>query len=59
VLTIPAAMMAVFLAIMLIPDIGMRNRMISQERAVNMARPADVSLLEQAGANRDGGSSAH
>ncbi|MFN9369576.1 MAG: cytochrome C oxidase subunit IV family protein [Planctomycetia bacterium] len=54
VLTIPAAMMAVFLAIMLIPDIGMRNRMISQERAVHMARPADVSLLERAGAQHAG-----
>ncbi|MBM4012384.1 MAG: hypothetical protein FJ286_13560 [Planctomycetes bacterium] len=49
VLTIPAAMMAIFLAIMLIPDIGMRNRMVSQERALHMARPADLRLLEQAG----------
>lgn len=59
VLTIPAAMMAVFLAIMLIPDIGMRNRMISQERAVHMARPADVSVLERAGEQRGVESSAH
>jgi len=50
VLTIPAAMMAVFLAIMLIPDIGMRNRMVAQERALHMARPADLRLLEEAGA---------
>jgi cytochrome c oxidase subunit 4 len=50
VLTIPAAMMAVFLAIMLIPDVGMRNRMVSQERALHMARPSDVRLLEKAGA---------
>lgn len=48
VLTIPAAMMAVFLAIMLIPDIGMRNRMAAQERALHMARPSDVRLMEQA-----------
>lgn len=48
VLTIPAAMMAIFLAVMLIPDIGLRNRMVSQERALHMARPADVLLLEQA-----------
>jgi cytochrome c oxidase subunit 4 len=59
VLTIPAAMMAVFLAIMLIPDIGMRNRMISQERAVHMARPADVSVLERAGEQRGVESPAH
>jgi hypothetical protein len=48
VLTIPAAMMAIFLAIMLVPDIGLRNRMVSQERALYMARPSDVRLLEQA-----------
>jgi len=49
VLTIPAAMMAIFLVVMLIPDIGMRNRMVSQERALHMARGSDVRLLEQAG----------
>jgi cytochrome c oxidase subunit 4 len=48
VLTIPAAMMAIFLAIMLIPDVGMRNRMVSQERALHMARGSDLKLLEQA-----------
>jgi len=48
VLTIPAAMMAIFLAIMLIPDVGMRTRMVSQERALHMARPSDVRLMEQA-----------
>jgi len=48
VLTIPAAMMAIFLAIMLIPDVGMRNRMVSQERALHMARASDVKLLEKA-----------
>jgi cytochrome c oxidase subunit 4 len=48
VLTIPAAMMAIFLAIMLVPDIGMRNRMVSQERALHMARESDVKLLERA-----------
>lgn len=50
VLTIPAAMMAIFLAVMLIPDIGLRNRMVAQERALHMARPADLLLLEQAAA---------
>ena len=48
VLTIPAAMMALFLAIMLIPDVGMRNRMVSQERALHMARGADLKVLEKA-----------
>jgi cytochrome c oxidase subunit 4 len=50
VLTIPAAMMAIFLAIMLIPDIGMRSRMLSQERLLYMARPSDVRLMERAAA---------
>jgi hypothetical protein len=45
-------MMAVFLVIMLIPDVGMRNRMVSQERALHMARPSDVRLMEEAGAAR-------
>jgi cytochrome c oxidase subunit 4 len=49
VLTIPAAMMAIFLAIMLIPDVGLRTRMVAQEREIHMARPSDVRLLEQAG----------
>ena len=48
VLTIPAAMMAIFLTIMLVPDIGLRNRMVSQERALHMARGSDVLLLEKA-----------
>lgn len=50
VLTIPAAMMAIFLAIMLIPDVGMRSRMLAQERLLHMARPADVRLMERAAA---------
>ena len=48
VLTIPAAMMAIFLALMLVPDVGMRTRMVSHERALRMARTSDVLLMEQA-----------
>ena len=48
VLTIPAAMMAIFLALMLVPDVGLRNRMVSQERLLHMARPNDLLLMEQA-----------
>jgi len=51
VLTIPAAMMAVFMAIMLVPDVGMRNRMVSQERALHMARGSDLKLLQEAAAS--------
>ena len=39
---------AIFLTIMLVPDIGLRNRMVSQERALHMARGSDVLLLEKA-----------
>jgi len=55
VLTIPAAMMAIFLAIMLIPDIGLRNRMVSQERGLHMARGSDVLLLEKAASAESSG----
>ena len=48
VLTIPAAMMAIFLALMLVPDVGMRTRMVSQERALYMPRTSDVRLMERA-----------
>jgi hypothetical protein len=41
-------MMAIFLALMLIPDVGMRNRMAAQERVLHMARPSDVLLMERA-----------
>jgi len=59
VLTIPAAMMAVFLVIMLVPDVGMRNRMVSQERALHMARPSDLTLLEKAAAEARAEPAAH
>jgi cytochrome c oxidase subunit 4 len=59
VLTIPAAMMALFLGIMLIPDVGLRNRMVSQERALHMARGSDVKLLEKAGAEGPFAEQAH
>lgn len=48
VLTIPAAMMAIFMTIMLVPDIGFRSRMVSQERLLYMARPSDEALMHQA-----------
>ncbi len=39
VLTIPAAMMSIFLMLMLIPDVGNRGRYASEERKYNMAEP--------------------
>ena len=61
VLTIPAAMMALFLGLMLVPDVGMRTRMVSQERALHMARPSDVRLMERAAeqASAAAGAAAH
>jgi hypothetical protein len=52
-------MMALFLGIMLIPDVGLRNRMVSQERALHMARGSDVKLLEKAGAEGPFAEQAH
>jgi cytochrome c oxidase subunit 4 len=39
VLTIPAALMSIFLLLMLVPDIGMRGRWASEERQFHMATP--------------------
>jgi cytochrome c oxidase subunit 4 len=39
VLTIPAAFMSIFLVLMLVPDVGFRNRYASEERELYMAEP--------------------
>jgi hypothetical protein len=52
-------MMAIFLAIMLVPDVGMRLRMVSQERALHMARTSDLKLLERAAAEKSAEAPAH
>ena len=39
VLTIPCAFMSVFLVLMLVPDIGMRGRWVSEERLLYSAEP--------------------
>jgi len=48
VLTIPPAIMAIFLMLALVPDVGLRSRMFSEERKERMAQPADVAKLEAA-----------
>ena len=40
VLTIPATIMAVSLGLALVPDIGLRQRLYSEERALQAAEPA-------------------
>jgi len=40
VLTVPAAFMSLFLALMLVPDVGLRGRRASEERRHYMAVPA-------------------
>ncbi len=60
VLTIPTAMMAVFLVLMLIPDVGMRTRHYDENRKQNAAMPADHG--DDAAGNhgaRDAGKGAH
>jgi cytochrome c oxidase subunit 4 len=37
VLTIPAALMSIFLILMLVPDVGLRGRTASEERRYHMA----------------------
>ena len=46
VLTIPAAFMSIFLILMLIPDVGMRNRYASEERELYMAEPLIEEIEE-------------
>lgn len=43
VLTIPAALMSIFLLLMLVPDIGMRGRWASEERQFHMAKPRSAA----------------
>lgn len=54
VLTIPPAIMAVFLMLALVPDIGLRDRKASPERRARMASPAteaaEIEVEEHAGA---------
>ncbi len=42
VLTIPAAFMSAFLILVLVPDIGMRSRWLSEERELYMAEPRET-----------------
>ena len=39
VLTIPASLMSLFLVLMLVPDIGRRTRVYSEERLLHAAEP--------------------
>jgi cytochrome c oxidase subunit IV len=51
VLTIPAALMSIFLVLMLIPDVGLRGRTASDDRRYHMAEersPADEEAHEKA-----------
>ena len=41
VLTIPAGMMSIFLVLMLVPDVGLRQRKYTEERKVFAAEPAE------------------
>lgn len=54
VLTIPTAMMAVFLVLMLVPDIGMRTQHYSEERMQRSAVPAAEHDGDPAGAGEHG-----
>ncbi len=46
VLTIPAGFMSIFLILMLVPDVGMRNHWASEERTLYMAEPRNAEEKE-------------
>ncbi len=46
VLTIPASIMAIFLGLALVPDIGLRRHHYSEERAFNAAESPKVEAVE-------------
>jgi len=50
VLTIPASIMSLFLLFALVPDVGLRVRHYSEERAEHVGTPEDVHELERASA---------
>ena len=56
VLTVPAAFMSIFLTLMLVPDIGMRERFASEERRLHMALPrqTDDNQNPHAGSSHQG-----
>lgn len=55
VLTIPAGMMSIFLVLMLVPDVGLRQRKYAEERKVFAAEPAEHHAV----AHGDGHSEGH
>ena len=59
VLTIPAAMMSLFLILMLVPDIGMRGRMASEEVRRYQAQPPGAGHAEDARGEELGGPGTH
>jgi cytochrome c oxidase subunit 4 len=50
VLTIPASIMSIFLALALVPDVGMRVRRYSEERFAEVGTRADAQAVEAASA---------
>jgi cytochrome c oxidase subunit 4 len=46
VLTIPAALMSIFLILMLVPDVGLRQRTASEERRYHAAEPKSAAHKE-------------
>jgi len=59
VLTIPAAMMSVFLLLMLIPDVGCRRNWYSEERMVYAAEAAEVHADGEHENGEDGAHAGH
>ncbi|MEX2140732.1 MAG: cytochrome C oxidase subunit IV family protein [Pirellulales bacterium] len=54
VLTIPAGMMSIFLLLMLVPDVGLRQNWYSEERRLYAAEPLPEVVAEHESEQQDG-----
>ncbi len=59
VLTIPAAMMSMFLILMLVPDVGCRRMRYSEERIIHAAAPMPLESIERAAESHSADSADH
>ena len=59
VLTVPPAIMAIFIMLALVPDIGLRYRIASPKRRAFMAEPLDVAGVEAGSHATDNGDHQH
>ena len=54
VLTVPSAMMSLFLILMLVPDVGLRTKRYAEERMRHAAEPTEIHHADDHGDATDG-----